>query len=200
MKKLLTFFICIIQTAICLCQVKTRSEVIRIDNNEVIVKNTYVVTETETYVKQNQYNRQTNGNIGIVLRGGYNFPNKHKQCGCIDFGVSLFYNFGGSTNGKFGVSAGFDHSVSYQNLRDKKYNKDHWHGRAGIVLGKYFGIGSVFGNCSNCDSRKISDGGVYVTIYMPFCNYFGMHLDGKWTSHSYFTAGAGFIFMIPINN
>lgn len=70
--------------------------------------------------------------------------------------------------------------------------------RGGIIICKYLGIGGIYGKYKDIDGAWLNDGGVYGTIYLPFCKWFGLNIDAKWTKCQGATIGGGIIIQMNV--
>lgn len=184
--------------------------------NSITVQRTYMQTETAQYQRVDQggsyYSSQYKpGNVGLAAHIGYGFgskkPGSHYGT---EIGGQLYYNFTAKDKVKFGISIGFDYGVSqwwknhYPEDYACPYNFDgfnskmlYWDIRAGIIICKYLGIGGIYGKYNMVTPEyginQVNDGGIYGTLYLPFCKWFGLNLDVKWTKYQGATVGGGII-------
>lgn len=151
--------------------------------------------------------------IGIITRFGYSFADYFA------YGASIYYKF----NPRFGIAFGVDGAskVSFKNAEniEDAYkqtvgNISQWDIRAGIMVGKYFGFGGIYGNCKVCTNankntldaaafkhhhnNNIHDYGGYITFLFPFCDWVGLDVDLAYTTHTYFTISGGIVLSIPL--
>lgn len=202
MKKFYCLLICFLLTNILLAD---NIRIISQSDNSIIVQRTYVKTETARYQRidnqQNNsyyFNQYQPGNVGILFHVGYGF--KHHG----EIGGQLYYNFAAKEHVKFGIAIGFDYGVKqwwWDNYNPYYTNGEfsskmlYWDIRCGIIICKYVSIGGIYGKFIK-DGQQYNDGGIYGNIYMPFCEWFGLNLDLKWTKYQGFTLGGGIIIQI----
>lgn len=169
-------------------------------DNSITVQRTYTRTETAQYQRvdngssdNSYYNTQYKpGNVGIAAHLGYNF----NQPFGTEIGGQLYYNFSAKDKVKFGVSAGFDYGTTRWNYRNE--NNKYLDVRGGIIICKYLGIGGIYGKYKDINGAWLNDGGVYGTIYLPFCKWFGLNIDAKWTKYQGATIGGGIIIQMNV--
>ena len=194
-------------------------------DNSITVQRTYASTETAQYQRvdngssdNSYYNTQYKpGNVGIAAHIGYGFgtnnPASHYGT---EIGGQIYYNFTAKDKVKFGISIGFDYGVSqwwkshYSEDYACPYNTNgfnskrlYWDVRAGIIICKYLGIGGIYGKYNMVTGpdytiNQVNDGGVYGTIYLPFCKWFGLNIDAKWTKCQGATIGGGIIIQMNV--
>lgn len=176
--------------------------------NSIVVQRTYTQTETAQYQRvDNSYNQPYSsyyntqykpGNVGLAFHAGYGFNYG------FEFGGQIYYNFAAKEKVKFGVSLGFDYGKhQWWNCRDPRYtdgnfgnDTKYWDMRAGIIICKYLGLGGIYGKFNGYDGTSYNDGGLYGTIYLPFCQWFGLNFDAKWTKYQGATIGGGIILQL----
>lgn len=192
MKKFLILIVaCIVTTIAFADNIRILSQ----SDNSITVQRTYTKTETTQYQRVDDgtsstfANNYKSGNVGIALHVGYgNTTFGHRDVEP-EIGGQLYYNFPAKDKVKFGIAAGFDYGSNGWNFNDRRY----WNMRAGIVICKYLGIGYVGGQYFN-DTKWHS--GVYGTIYLPFCEWFGLNFDAKYVWGQGCTLGGGIILQI----
>lgn len=160
--------------------------------NSITIQRTYTGTEVIRYQRTNgsTYSRFNSfyqpGNVGIVAHLGFgNNAFGHRMIEP-EIGGQLYYNFAAKDKVKFGISAGFDYGCVDWRFDKKQY----WNIRAGIIICKYLGIGYVGGQYFG---ETKWNNGVYGTIYLPFCEWFGLNLDAKYVWGQGGTVGGGII-------
>lgn len=163
-------------------------------DNSITVQRTYTATETAQYqrVDGNTSSRFSNfyqpGNVGLALHLGFGNAAFGHTRGVVEpeIGGQLYYNFPAKEKVKFGIAAGFDYGCVNWRFDQKQY----WNLRAGIIICKYLGIGYVGGQYFG---ETKWNNGVYGTIYLPFCEWFGLNLDAKYVWGQGCTLGGGII-------
>lgn len=189
MKKIFSFII------LCFLFVSSLSaDIYRIINqtdNSITVQRTYVRTETAQYQRVDN-NRQyfsemyQPGNVGLALHLGFGNTIFGHRMVEPEIGGQLFYNFPAKEKVKFGIAAGFDYGCVNWRFNNRQY----WNIRAGIIICKYLSIGYVGGQYFG---ETKWNSGIYGTIYMPFCEWFGLNLDAKYVWGQGGTLGGGII-------
>ena len=164
-------------------------------DNSITVQRTYTRTETARYqrVDGNTSSRFTEnykqGNVGLALHLGYgNTMFRHSMVEP-EIGGQIYYNFPAKDKVKFGVAAGFDYGCNNWQFNKRQY----WNMRAGIIICKYLGVGYVGGQEF---SGNVWRHGVYSTLYLPFCEWFGLNFDGKYVWGQGGTLGGGIILQL----
>ena len=192
MKKIL-FTLLLIFTVISVSADNVR--IIRQTPTSITVQRTYVQTENVEYQrvdneqnKNKKYSFYQPGNVGLALHLGFGNRTFGHTRGVVEpeIGGQLYYNFPAKDRVKFGIAAGFDYGCVNWRFNQRQY----WNLRAGIIICKYIGIGYVGGQYfgeTNWHS------GIYGTIYLPFCEWFGLNLDAKYVWGQGGTLGGGII-------
>lgn len=178
----------------------------------------YRVKRNPVYVYETESSQKPSADkqIGVITRFGYSFAGE----GYFDYGASLFYKF----NSQFGIIVGVDGAskVSFKKESIKTIYKStvgnisQWDVRGGVILGKYVGIGGIYGNCKVCTDKNtnleiegynykknhidnnIHDYGGFATILLPINKYIGLDIDVAYTAHTHFNIGGGLIISFPI--
>lgn len=190
MKKICILIVTLVSVINCIYADNVR--IISQSENSITVQRTYTATETAQYqrVDDGQSTRFNNfyrpGNVGLALHVGFgNNAFGHRMVEP-EIGGQLYYNFPAKDKVKFGISAGFDYGCVDWRFDRKQY----WNMRAGIIICKYLGVGYVGGQYFN-DTKW--NHGVYGTIYLPFCEWFGLNFDAKYVWGQGGTLGGGII-------
>ena len=172
--------------------------IIRQTPTSITVQQTRVQTENVEYQRVTPSERFNSlyqpGNVGLALHVGYGnktFGHCHYPdvVNVPEIGGQLYYNFPAKNRVKFGIAAGFDYGCANWRFEQKQY----WNLRAGIIICKYLGIGYVGGQYFG---EMNWHNGIYGTIYLPFCKWFGLNLDAKYVWGQGGTLGGGIILQI----
>ena len=195
MKKIL-FTLLLIFTVIFVSADNVR--IIRQTPTSITVQQTRIQTENVEYQRVTPSERFNSlyqpGNVGIALHVGYGdkiFGHNIKNAVEPEIGGQLYYNFPAKDKVKFGVAAGFDYGSNGWNFSKRQY----WNMRAGIIICKYLGVGYVGGQYFGETTTNWGHG-IYGTIYLPFCEWFGLNLDAKYVWGQGGTLGGGIILQI----
>ena len=160
--------------------------------NSITIRRTYTATETSRYQKVDEAAPSSfsscyqPGNVGLAAHLGFGNAIFGHRMVEPEIGGQLYYNFAAKDKVKFGVSAGFDYGCIDWRFDQKQY----WNMRAGIIICKYLGVGYVGGQYFG---ETKWNNGVYGTIYLPFCEWFGLNLDAKYVWGQGCTVGGGII-------
>ena len=199
--------------------------IIMFSTNSYAYDDYYVIRHIDNNRNKHYYLNDNNNNhnddydsyLGFTSRFGYTFSDN----GYFTYGLSMYYNF----NQSIGITAGFDgyYGSIYLESNNTIYRYDGvyskfpmWDVRFGFVLGKYFSLGAIYGQCNVCDpnvvvhqkyinnctvynkSNYCNYFGGFITFLCPVSTHFGVDVDLAYTVHTGFSISGGLIFRIPV--